>query len=118
MSSTVFHRIPRWVWSSPVKLQVLLPLPFSARLTGVTPGLWGPTLRLSCLCVESRYFTEPSSPPFAVFGWLVLFAFRFYLFKGLFIIISKYTVAVFRCTRKGCHISLRVVVSHHVVAGI
>jgi hypothetical protein len=36
----------------------------------------------------------------------------------LFIIISKYTVAVFRCTRRGCQISLQMVVSHHVVAGI
>jgi hypothetical protein len=33
-----------------------------------------------------------------------------------FIIISKYTVAVFRHTRRGCQIPLQVVVSHHVVA--
>jgi hypothetical protein len=39
-------------------------------------------------------------------------------FKDLFIIISKYTVAVFRCTRRGRQISLQMVVSHHVVAGI
>ena len=38
--------------------------------------------------------------------------------KDLFIIICKYTVAVFRRTRRGHQISLRVVVSHHVVAGI
>jgi hypothetical protein len=38
--------------------------------------------------------------------------------KDLFIIISKYTVAVFRFTRRGYQISLQVVVSHHVVAGI
>jgi hypothetical protein len=38
--------------------------------------------------------------------------------KDLFIIISKYTVAVFRGTRRGHQISLWVVVSHHVVAGI
>jgi hypothetical protein len=31
---------------------------------------------------------------------------------------SKYTVADFRHTRRGCQISLRVVVSHHVVSGI
>jgi hypothetical protein len=36
----------------------------------------------------------------------------------LFIIIHKYTVAVFRLTRRGRQISLWVVVSHHVVAGI
>jgi hypothetical protein len=41
-----------------------------------------------------------------------------FFFKDLFIIISKYTVAVFRCTRRGRQISLRMVVSHHVVAGI
>jgi hypothetical protein len=38
--------------------------------------------------------------------------------KDLFIIINKYTIAVFRRTRRGHQISLRVVVSHHVVAGI
>jgi hypothetical protein len=39
------------------------------------------------------------------------------LFKDLFII-HKYTVADFRRTRRGHQISLVVVVSHHVVAGI
>jgi hypothetical protein len=38
--------------------------------------------------------------------------------QDLFIIINKYTVAVFRHTRRGSQISLRVIVSHHVVAGI
>ena len=42
---------------------------------------------------------------------------NFFFFKDLFII-CKYTVAIFRHTRRGCQISLRVVVSHHVVAGI
>jgi hypothetical protein len=43
----------------------------------------------------------------------------FYLFIYLFIYLLyvKYTVAVFRRTRRGHQISLRVVVSHHVVAG-
>jgi hypothetical protein len=41
-----------------------------------------------------------------------------FVFKDLLIIIYKYTVAVFRHTRRGHQISLRVVVSHHVVAGI
>jgi hypothetical protein len=44
--------------------------------------------------------------------------FLFLFFLNLFIIICKYTVAGFRCTRRGRQISLRVVVSHHVVAGI
>jgi hypothetical protein len=38
--------------------------------------------------------------------------------KDLFIIISKYTIAVFRWTRRGRQISLWVVVSHPVDAGI
>ena len=42
----------------------------------------------------------------------------FFLFKDLFIVICKYTIAVFRHTRRGRQISLQVIVSHHVVAGI
>jgi hypothetical protein len=38
--------------------------------------------------------------------------------KDLFIVIHKDTVADFRHTRRGRHISLQLVVSHHVVAGI
>jgi hypothetical protein len=38
--------------------------------------------------------------------------------QNLCIIIYKYTVAVFWHTRRGCQISLQVVVSHHVAAGI
>ena len=44
---------------------------------------------------------------------LTLFFFKIYLF-----IICKYTVAVFRHSRRGSHVSLWMVVSHHVVAGI
>jgi hypothetical protein len=43
----------------------------------------------------------------------LLFFLKIYLF-----IIYKYTVAVFRHTRRGHQISLQMVVSHHVVAGI
>jgi hypothetical protein len=46
-------------------------------------------------------------------GWL-----RSLQSKDLFVIIHKYTVAVFRHTRRGRQISLQVVVSHHVVGGI
>jgi hypothetical protein len=42
----------------------------------------------------------------------------FYFFLNLFMVICKYTVAVFRHTRRRCQISLWVVLSHHVVAGI
>ena len=56
------------------------------------------------------------------FMWLLGIEFRTSARSGwpkyLFIIIYKYTVAVFRCTRRGRQISLQVVVSHHVVAGI
>jgi hypothetical protein len=38
--------------------------------------------------------------------------------KDLFIIIRKYTVAVFKRSRRGHRFSLRMVASHHVVAGI
>jgi hypothetical protein len=41
-----------------------------------------------------------------------------FFFKDLFIITCKYTVAVFRHSRRGSQISLQRVVSHHVVAGI
>jgi hypothetical protein len=50
-----------------------------------------------------------------------LFFFFFFFFKDLFIylfIICKYIVAVFRHSRRGGQILLRMVVSHHVVAGI
>ena len=36
-------------------------------------------------------------------------------FKDLFIVICEYTVAVIRHSRRECQISLRMVVSHHVV---
>ncbi|EDL87920.1 rCG37603 [Rattus norvegicus] len=41
----------------------------------------------------------------------------FIFFKVYSFIIYKYTVAVFRYTRRGHQISLQMVVSHHVVAG-
>jgi hypothetical protein len=59
------------------------------------------SLLSSSLCGVNFNFFKPFFPP-----------------KILFITICKYTVAVFRHTRRGCHISLRMVVSHHVVAGI
>jgi hypothetical protein len=46
-------------------------------------------------------------------GITEIFFLKIYLF-----IICKYTVAVFRHTRRGHQISLQMVVSHHVVAGI
>jgi hypothetical protein len=43
---------------------------------------------------------------------------KFFLKKDLFIVKCKYIVAVFRRTRRGLQISLQIVVSHHMVAGI
>jgi hypothetical protein len=45
-----------------------------------------------------------------------LFIHKFIFYKDLFI--PKYTVADFRHRRRGHQISLQMVVSHHVVAGI
>jgi len=49
-------------------------------------------------------------------GFVCLFVCLF--LKIYLLIIYKYTVAVFRHTRKGHQIPLQMVVSHHVVAGI
>jgi hypothetical protein len=46
-------------------------------------------------------------------------ALKFFFFLKIYsFIICKYTVAVFRHSRRGRQISLQMVVSHHVVAGI
>jgi hypothetical protein len=52
--------------------------------------------------------------PGPVQGEPVLFFFNLLIY----LLYVKYTVAVFRHSRRGHQISLRVVVSHHVVAGI
>jgi hypothetical protein len=45
------------------------------------------------------------------------FSFLFFFFLKILFTIYKYTVAVFRHTRRGHQIPLQMVVSHHVVAG-
>jgi hypothetical protein len=55
---------------------------------------------------------------FSLFRTKFYSAFFFFFKDFLFITICKYTVAVFRHTRRGSQILLRMVVSHHVVAGI
>jgi hypothetical protein len=64
----------------------------------------------------------PTLPPgtgnSVLWGWLAM---HWWAMADLFLllfIICKYTVAVFRHSRKGSQISLQMVVSHHVVAGI
>jgi hypothetical protein len=47
-----------------------------------------------------------------------IYSFFFFFFKIYLFIICKYTVAVFRHSRRGRQILLQMVVSHHVVAGI
>lgn len=63
---------------------------------------------------ESEILHSPLSPLDSRFCTLILiFFFKIYLF-----IICKYTVAVFRHSRRGSQILLQMVVSHHGVAGI
>ena len=50
-------------------------------------------------------------------GFLLLMGFLF-CFGFIYLLICKYTVADFRHSRKGRQISLRMVVGHHMVAGI
>jgi len=53
-----------------------------------------------------------------VWGLLVTLS-SFFFFKDLFIyFVYKYTVAIFRHSRRGHRILSQMVVSHHVVAGI
>jgi hypothetical protein len=49
---------------------------------------------------------------------LFFIVFLFFFLKIYLFIICKYIVAVFRHSRRGSQISLWMVVSHHVVAGI
>jgi hypothetical protein len=76
---------------------------------------------LVLVCIVSGWvggFLNHMGKPYDVALLLFFFFFlKIYLFIYLFII-CKYTVAVFRRTRRGHQISLWVVVSHHVVAGI
>jgi hypothetical protein len=44
--------------------------------------------------------------------------FFFFFFKRFIYLLCKYTVAVFRHSRRGSQILLRMVMSHHVVAGV
>jgi hypothetical protein len=71
--------------------------------------------------VASTYNSWALSLPPAFYNYILFIYFCslcfFLFFKDLFII-CKYTVADFIHSRKGSHISLWVVVSHHVVAGI
>jgi hypothetical protein len=102
--------------------------------------LCGAQLIHECICTKWSY--QKMVPP--VFHWLILIVERVWLWDiwnklyGLhpepcltprlvyllfflnihLFIICKYTVAVFRHPRRGRQISLWVVVSHHVVAGI
>jgi hypothetical protein len=66
--------------------------------------------------------TPPEVPallPCAVLTFLLFVFFGFCLLKFVCLfIICKYTVAVFRHPRRGHQIPLRMVLSHHVVAGI
>ena len=63
--------------------------------------------------VDSLCLFVKSLSPLGSQGGILIFFKKMYL-----LIICKCTVAVFRCTRRGYQISLQMVVSYHVVAGI
>jgi hypothetical protein len=80
---------------------------------------------LGQLCYDFGYCSWlPSILVFELFLWtsninsFLLKLESFFFLKIYLFIIWKYTVVVFRYTRREHQISLRVVVSHHVVAGI
>jgi hypothetical protein len=75
------------------------------------------TQKSTCLCLLSAGIKGlcHHRPAYSFFFLTFLFLF---FFKDLYIVICKYTVAVFRQPRRGHQISLWIVVSHHVVAGI
>jgi hypothetical protein len=71
---------------------------------------------------SSCSMAQLSSPPHFLSFFLLWLSFQilnffFFFFKIYLFIICKYTVAVFKRTRRGRQISLWMVVSHHVVAG-
>jgi hypothetical protein len=76
-----------------------------------TPGLHRAENGTGALCVLGDHSTCCGiSQHWVLF---IFFSLKIYLF-----IICKYTVAVFRHSRRGRQILLQMVVSHHVVAGI
>ena len=85
----------------------------SQRCTAAFPDLIhvSPQIRLVPVLYLKKVLNEVRRP--------FSFLFFFFLFLKIYLfIICKYTVAVFRHTRRGRQILLRMVVSHHVVAGI
>jgi hypothetical protein len=72
---------------------------------GLELGLWT-LVTAQVLGTKSKSLARAT----AALNRQTILKFRFFFFF--------YTVAIFICTRKGHQISLRVVVSHHVVAGI
>jgi hypothetical protein len=82
----------------------------------VGAGNWAWVLCRSSARAETALSTIISPAP--IYYYFNIFQFIFFFFKDLFIILCKYTVAVFRHTRRGSQILLQMVVSHHVVAGI
>ena len=63
-------------------------------------------------------FMKPNAIAESLVAEVKHFFFFFFFLKIYLFIICKYTVAVFRHSRRGSQVSLQMVVSHHVVAGI
>lgn len=74
-------------------------------------------------CLQGRHITDWSTTSVAIFiylllDFLLLFFVLFWWGPGVLFYVCEYTVALFRHTKGGRQISLQMVVSHHVVAGI
>ena len=136
------YREQSWIWDPPPRPNLMWTL--TNFICSDPPRVtWGEELRLlskSCLYIVHRafFFKNIYLFLFYVYEYTVQIVVSLHVVVGnwifrisarssqphslrsrdLFIIISKYTVAVFRRTRKGHQISLQVVVSHHEVAGI
>ena len=102
----------RWVFIPKLSVPTVssLPLETSGRVqVGHRSGHW------TCASLLPGSVTESWGPMESLMGLFQTLMPQLFFF--LFII-CKYTVAVLRHSRRGSQISLRMVVSHHVVAGI
>ena len=85
-----------------------------------SPAMWVSQFsRLSVFSLYSRSYNVSFSFSFLVSFLNIYHILKYaFFFKIYLFIYCKYTVALLRHSRRGSHISLRMVVSHHVVAGI
>jgi hypothetical protein len=114
--------LPNWTAGVSMKcLQVnwaaCWPVNWTASFQTTQPGVVPKNLSKQVPLLPYPFFPTTSG------GWwakreVKAFFFLIFFLKIYLFIICKYTVAVFRHSRRGCQILLQMVVSHHVVAGI